>query len=90
MSGDSTDARPEPSRATAKTRPSSAGRARRVRKNLRQLFEGGHDLSGGEWQRLALARIMYRDADIWILDEELLQARGRYAQLFELQAAGYR
>src|SRR5690242_13465334 len=112
-----------------------------------RLFEGGHDLSGGEWQRLALARIMYRDADIWILDEptssldpeaeaaifaelkenlrgrigivishrfstvriadriaviaggrvaelgshqELLQAGGRYAQLFELQAAGYR
>ena len=112
-----------------------------------RLFEGGHDLSGGEWQRLALARIMYRDADIWILDEptssldpeaeaaifaelkamlrgrvgivishrfstvriadriaviadgkvtelgsheELLKARGRYAELFELQAAGYR
>ncbi len=112
-----------------------------------RLFEGGHDLSGGEWQRLALARIMYRDADIWILDEptssldpeaeaaifaelkemlkgrigivishrfstvriadriaviadgkvselgsheELLNANGRYAQLFELQAAGYR
>ena len=112
-----------------------------------RLFEGGHDLSGGEWQRLALARIMYRDADIWILDEptssldpeaeagifaelkenlkgrigivishrfstvriadriaviadgrvvelgsheQLLQAGGRYAQLFELQAAGYR
>jgi len=112
-----------------------------------RLFEGGHDLSGGEWQRLALARIMYRDADIWILDEptssldpeaeaaifaelkenlrgriglvishrfstvriadriaviadgrvvelgsheELLRAGGRYAQLFELQAAGYR
>jgi ATP-binding cassette, subfamily B, bacterial len=112
-----------------------------------RLFEGGHDLSGGEWQRLALARIMYRDADIWILDEptssldpeaeagifaelkenlrgrigivishrfstvriadriavvaggritelgtheELLLAEGRYAQLFELQAAGYR
>jgi ATP-binding cassette subfamily B protein len=112
-----------------------------------RLFEGGHDLSGGEWQRLALARIMYRDADIWILDEptssldpeaeagifaelkenlkgrigivishrfstvriadriavvadgrvtelgtheELLEAEGRYAQLFELQAAGYR
>ncbi len=34
-----------------------------------RLFEGGHDLSGGEWQRLALARIMYRDADIWVLDE---------------------
>jgi ATP-binding cassette, subfamily B, bacterial len=112
-----------------------------------RLFEGGHDLSGGEWQRLALARIMYRDADIWILDEptssldpeaeagifselkenlkgrigivishrfstvriadriaviddgrvmelgtheELLLAGGRYARLFELQAAGYR
>jgi ATP-binding cassette subfamily B protein len=112
-----------------------------------RLFEGGHDLSGGEWQRLALARIMYRDADIWILDEptssldpeaeagifaelkenlkgrigivishrfstvriadriaviadgrvaelgnheQLLRAGGRYAQLFELQAAGYR
>jgi ATP-binding cassette, subfamily B, bacterial len=112
-----------------------------------RLFEGGHDLSGGEWQRLALARIMYRNADIWILDEptssldpeaeaaifaelkenlkgrigivishrfstvriadriaviddghvtelgsheELLKQKGRYAQLFELQAAGYR
>lgn len=112
-----------------------------------RLFEGGHDLSGGEWQRLALARIMYRNADIWILDEptasldpeaeaaifaelkenlkgrigivishrfstvriadriaviddgrvtelgtheELLAARNRYAQLFELQASGYR
>ena len=112
-----------------------------------RLFEGGHDLSGGEWQRLALARIMYRNADIWILDEptssldpeaeaaifaelkenlrgrigivishrfstvriadriavivdgrvaevgthdELLRSDGRYARLFELQAAGYR
>jgi ATP-binding cassette, subfamily B, bacterial len=112
-----------------------------------RLFEGGHDLSGGEWQRLALARIMYRDADIWILDEptasldpeaeaaifaelkenlkgrigivishrfstvriadriaviadgrvselgtheQLIQANNRYAQLFELQASGYR
>ncbi|HTE33196.1 MAG TPA: ABC transporter ATP-binding protein [Chryseolinea sp.] len=112
-----------------------------------RLFEGGHDLSGGEWQRLALARIMYRNADIWILDEptssldpeaeaaifaelkenlkgrigivishrfstvriadriaviadgkvsefgsheDLMKARGKYAQLFELQAAGYR
>jgi len=112
-----------------------------------RLFEGGHDLSGGEWQRLALAGIMYRNADIWILDEptssldpeaeagifaelkenlkgrigivishrfstvriadriavidegrvtelgtheELLAARNRYAELFELQASGYR
>ena len=112
-----------------------------------RLFEGGHDLSGGEWQRLALARIMYRDADVWILDEptssldpeaeagifaelkenlkgrigivishrfstvriadriavvadgqvtelgtheELLAQKGRYAELFDLQAQGYR
>lgn len=112
-----------------------------------RLFDGGHDISGGEWQRLALARVMYRDADIWILDEptssldpeaeaaifselkanlrgrigivishrfstvriadriavvaagcvtelgtheELLAANGRYAQLFEWQALGYR
>ena len=37
--------------------------------NVGRLFEGGHDLSGGEWQRLALARLMYRDSDLWILDE---------------------
>jgi ATP-binding cassette subfamily B protein len=112
-----------------------------------RLFEGGQDLSGGEWQRLALARLMYRDADIWVLDEptssldpeaeasifaelkenlkgrigivishrfstvriadciavidggrvselgtheELLASQGRYARLFELQAAAYR
>ena len=110
-------------------------------------FENGKDLSGGEWQRLALARLMFRDADIWILDEptssldpeaeaavfrelkqqlhgrigivishrfstvriadriaviqagriselgshdELMGLRGRYAQLFNLQAAAYR
>ena len=115
--------------------------------NVGRQFEGGHDLSGGEWQRLALARLMYREADIWILDEptsaldpeaeagifaelreqlrgrigivishrfstvriadriavveggrvtelgtheELLGNRRRYAELFELQAAGYR
>jgi ATP-binding cassette subfamily B protein len=37
--------------------------------NIGRLFEGGHDLSGGEWQRLALARLMFRQADIWVLDE---------------------
>lgn len=30
---------------------------------------GGPGLSGGQWQRLALARIYLRDAGIWILDE---------------------
>ncbi len=30
---------------------------------------GGVGVSGGQWQRLALARIQLRDAPIWILDE---------------------
>ena len=30
---------------------------------------GGAGLSGGQWQRIALARIHLRDAPVWILDE---------------------
>ena len=32
-------------------------------------IDEGVDLSGGEWQRLALARALYRDADVVVLDE---------------------
>ena len=32
-------------------------------------FEGGVDLSGGEWQKMALARAYFRDAQVVILDE---------------------
>jgi ATP-binding cassette, subfamily B, bacterial len=32
-------------------------------------FDGGMDLSGGEWQRMALARAYLRDAQLLILDE---------------------
>ena len=110
-------------------------------------FEGGVDLSGGEWQKFALARAYMRDAQLLILDEptatldaqaeyevfqrfadltrgrmavlishrfstvrmadrilvlsdgairesgthaELVALGGHYAQLFEMQAAGYR
>jgi ATP-binding cassette subfamily B protein len=110
-------------------------------------FRRGIDLSGGEWQKVAIARAYMRDAQVLILDEptaaldarsefevfqrfkelsegktavlishrfssvrmadrilvladgtveamgtheELLRQRGRYAELFELQAAGYR
>jgi ATP-binding cassette subfamily B protein len=110
-------------------------------------FDGGLDLSGGEWQKFALARAYMRDAQLLILDEptatldaraeyevfqrfadltrgrmavlishrfstvrmadrilvladgqiqeqgthsELLAINGQYAELFELQAAGYR
>jgi ATP-binding cassette subfamily B protein len=114
---------------------------------LGRRFEGGVDLSAGQWQKIALARAYMRDAEVLILDEptasldaraeyevfcrfsELTQGRmavlishrfstvrmadrilvleggeireegshaelvalgGRYAELFELQAAGYR
>jgi ATP-binding cassette, subfamily B, bacterial len=32
-------------------------------------FEGGMDLSGGEWQKMALARAYFRNAQVVILDE---------------------
>ncbi|MDZ7630141.1 MAG: ABC transporter ATP-binding protein [Gemmatimonadaceae bacterium] len=114
---------------------------------LGRRFRKGVDLSGGEWQKVAIARAYMRDAQLLILDEptaaldaraeyevferfkelsdgrtgvlishrfssvrmadrilvladgrveasgthaELLAERGRYAELFELQAAGYR
>jgi ATP-binding cassette subfamily B protein len=114
---------------------------------LGRRFEGGVDLSGGEWQKFALARAYLRDAQVLILDEptaaldpavefevferfteltkgrtvilishrfstvriadrivvieggrvheqgthrQLLAHGGRYARLFEMQAAGYR
>jgi ATP-binding cassette subfamily B protein len=110
-------------------------------------FEGGMDISGGEWQKMALARAYLRDAQLLILDEptaaldarsehevfqrfaeltsgkmsllishrfstvrmadrilviekgciaeegphdQLLERGGRYAEMFELQAANYR
>ena len=114
---------------------------------LGKLFRTGVELSGGEWQKVAIARAYMRDAQLLILDEptaaldarsefevfqrfkelsegktavlishrfssvrmadrilvladgeieavgtheELIAQRGRYAELFELQAAGYR
>ena len=114
---------------------------------LGRRFDGGANLSGGEWQKVALARAYMRDAQVLVLDEptaaldaraeyqvfqrfseltegrmavlishrfstvrmadrilvledgavtedgsheELLTLGGRYAELFNLQAAGYR
>lgn len=36
---------------------------------LGHLFEGGVDLSGGQWQRLAIARTLSKQAEIYVLDE---------------------
>ena len=43
-------------------------------------FESGVDLSGGEWQKIALARAYMRDAQVLILDEPTaaLDARAEY------------
>jgi len=51
---------------------------------LGRRFEGGVDLSGGEWQKLALARAYLRDAQLLILDEPTaaLDARSEY-QVFQ-------
>ena len=114
---------------------------------LGRRFEGGVDLSGGEWQKVALARAYLREAQVLVLDEptaaldarsefevfqrfaelttdkmalfishrfstvrmadrivvlengsiaeegkheELTHLGGRYAEMFELQAASYR
>jgi ATP-binding cassette subfamily B protein len=47
---------------------------------LGRRFDGGVDLSGGEWQKVALARAYLRDAQILILDEPTaaLDARSEY------------
>ncbi|MDQ2711855.1 MAG: ABC transporter ATP-binding protein/permease [Acidobacteriota bacterium] len=119
----------------------------RYRQMLGRRFEGGVDLSTGQWQKIALARAYMRDAQILILDEptasldaraefevyqrfvelttgkmavlishrfstvrmadrilvlehgriveqgshrQLVALGGKYSELFELQAAGYR
>jgi ATP-binding cassette, subfamily B, bacterial len=124
-----------------------AGLPKTYRQMLGRRFEGGVDLSMGQWQKIALARAYMRDAQILILDEptasldaraefevyqrfvdltagkmavlishrfstvrmadrilvleygrivergshqQLVALGGKYAELFDLQAAGYR
>lgn len=47
---------------------------------LGRRFEGGVELSGGEWQKIALGRAYLRDAQVLILDEPTaaLDARAEY------------
>jgi ATP-binding cassette subfamily B protein len=51
---------------------------------LGRWFEGGEELSMGEWQKIALARAFLRDAQIIILDEptSAMDARSEF-ELFE-------
>jgi ATP-binding cassette subfamily B protein len=48
---------------------------------LGKWFERGHDLSGGEWQKVALARAFMREAEVLVLDEPTasLDALNEYA-----------
>jgi ATP-binding cassette subfamily B protein len=36
---------------------------------LSKKFDEGHDLSGGQWQRMGIARGIYRDASVLVADE---------------------
>ena len=146
------DARAEEARIVSAAQSSRADEVitrlpRGYEQPLGKRFRNGIELSGGEWQKIALARAYMRDADVLILDEptaaldaraeyevfdrfkelsrgktavlishrfstvrmadrilvlhegrveevgshaELMQAGRRYAELFQLQAAGYR
>ena len=59
---------------------------------LGRQFEGGVDLSGGEWQKVAISRSFMRDAEILILDEPTaaLDAESEYMlfQRFKMLTQG--
>jgi ATP-binding cassette, subfamily B, bacterial len=61
-----------------------AGLDRRYDHVLGRRFDGGANLSGGEWQKVALARAYMRDAQVLVLDEPTaaLDARAEY-QVFQ-------
>jgi ATP-binding cassette subfamily B protein len=45
------------------------GLAKGYESRLGRWFEDGHDLSGGQWQKVALGRAFMRDGEVLILDE---------------------
>src|SRR6478672_174275 len=74
----------EPAIKTAAERSLADSVAQRLAGRYDQMlgkrFENGVDLSGGEWQKVALARAYMRDAQLLILDEPTaaLDARAEY------------
>jgi ATP-binding cassette, subfamily B, bacterial len=57
---------------------------------LSRVYEEGKDLSGGQWQRLSVARGAYRDAPVLVADEPTaaLDARAEAKVFDALRAAG--
>ncbi|GGR28888.1 ABC transporter ATP-binding protein [Deinococcus ruber] len=55
---------------------------------LGRMFSGGRQLSGGQWQRLALARLYYRRASVLVFDEPTaaLDATAEYDTISRLRA----
>jgi len=54
---------------------------------LSRYFEGGVDISGGQWQRLALSRLYFRDAPVLVFDEPTaaLDAEAEFAVIESLR-----
>jgi len=81
---DGADAEPHPTVQNAAERSLAASLLPRLPARYRQMlgrrFENGVDLSGGEWQKIALARAYMRDAQLLVLDEPTaaLDARAEY------------
>ncbi len=47
----------------------AAGLSKGYASRLGRWFDDGHDLSGGQWQKVALGRAFMRDGEVLILDE---------------------
>jgi ATP-binding cassette, subfamily B, bacterial len=55
---------------------------------LSRRFQGGRDLSGGQWQRISVARGLYRDAPVVVADEPTaaMDARAEHAAFAALRS----